>query len=185
MLHNSISIVYIYIAEAMSLLHTENLLLAEGMVLLLERMRNRIEDERDFLTRFFECCCFKRNQRREREKKGRRKRVLDEKRNDSRKSHRFYTAAYSFEILVCGGGRVAVVVGVYRRRIGLWLQYTSFSTRRRDYKLLLLYSMLACVEEATLDKVVMMNSSLPSLFAHPPPSIRIGSTASPFLIESG
>lgn len=45
----------------MSLLHTRTH--TQRGVLLLERMRNRIEDERDFLTRFFECCCFKRSQK--------------------------------------------------------------------------------------------------------------------------
>lgn len=98
-------------------------------------------------------------------KKGRRKRVLDEKRSDSRKSHRFYHISNS-----CvddgkeRGGGVAVVVGVYRRRIGLWLQYTSFSTRSSAaISSSCCIQCLGCVEEATLDKVVMMNFVSPSL----------------------
>jgi hypothetical protein len=53
-------------------------------------MRNRIGDERDFLTRFLSAA----SRGAKREKRGEEKRVLDEKRRDSRKSHRFLF--YSF-----------------------------------------------------------------------------------------
>lgn len=79
-------------------------------------------------------------------------------------------ASTTFQILVWmmakkeGGGGVAVVVGVYRRRIGLWLQYTSFSTRSSAaISSSCCIQCLGCVEEATLDKVVMMNFVSPSL----------------------